>query len=425
MEEDEKKSKLGEFSQKALEQAWKKVPLKWKVYIIGGAGILLVIIVVIIVFLGSFSSYNDISNYANTTEGSFTCSMGKPIKEDLVTADYVGRNYCYGTSDDGKIINEGIILIGKVGDEVISVADGVVSQVTDYSKNPTTTKKSGYSITISHEAKVNGYTSIYDDLSSVNVNLNDQVSKGTTVGVMGSSGDTNLPHTTFKIKEYNTFIDINKLFNFEDNKLSCVESAVRFTSRCTIDYAKLGENAFICNMSDPFHFTTPLLTNDPFGWRIWPLNESITKEHSGVDLSTGCGTEVYAVQAGTVTLARFRFSWGNSVIIDHGSGYQTTYNHLSSINVSMGQTVDAGTIIGLVGSTGDSTGCHLHFEIIKDNVKTSPNMFFGILDKTDDLCLSTEQPSAERETEILNGACATENREKISYETFRALCEEN
>lgn len=86
--------------------------------------------------------------------------------------------------------------------------------------------------------------------------------------------------------------------------------------------------------------------------------------HAGMDLAAPPGTPVKSVGAGTVTHVGWVFGgYGISVVVDHGNGYQTHYAHLSGTNVSAGQKVSAGHHVGYEGSTGDSTGPHLHFEV--------------------------------------------------------------
>lgn len=85
--------------------------------------------------------------------------------------------------------------------------------------------------------------------------------------------------------------------------------------------------------------------------------------HTGLDLATASGTPIYASAAGTVTFAGTQGGYGKLVIIDHGNGYQTYYAHCSAIYVTAGQHVNQGENISAVGSTGNSTGPHVHFEI--------------------------------------------------------------
>lgn len=107
----------------------------------------------------------------------------------------------------------------------------------------------------------------------------------------------------------------------------------------------------------------------PGGGRfIWPTNGSISQYpiwyHLALDISNRSLPPVVAADTGTVAyIAQLRYGYGNHIIIDHGDGYKTLYAHLSQINVSMGQSVSQGQVIGVVGSTGRSTGPHLHFEV--------------------------------------------------------------
>ncbi|WP_213452804.1 M23 family metallopeptidase [Rhizomonospora bruguierae] len=96
------------------------------------------------------------------------------------------------------------------------------------------------------------------------------------------------------------------------------------------------------------------------------------KLHAGVDLSAPEGTPYSASHAGTVKLAGWYGGYGNAIIIDHGDGIETIYGHSSKILVRVGQTVQAGDVIGLVGNTGHSFGAHLHFELHVNGVAKDP-----------------------------------------------------
>lgn len=103
---------------------------------------------------------------------------------------------------------------------------------------------------------------------------------------------------------------------------------------------------------------------------IWPAdNHTLSGNdywsgHLGIDIAAGEGARIYAADNGVVVFAGWATGgYGNTVVIDHGNGYQTLYGHLSSVNVRCGQSTGKGSVIGYAGSTGNSTGAHLHFEI--------------------------------------------------------------
>ncbi|TLM84177.1 M23 family metallopeptidase [Pseudarthrobacter sp. NamE5] len=107
-----------------------------------------------------------------------------------------------------------------------------------------------------------------------------------------------------------------------------------------------------------------LSTASPFGYRVSPITGGSGDFHRGQDYVAQCGTSVLAAATGTVTFVGWhQYGGGNRVVVDHGNGLETTYNHLSSFSVTEGQTVSRGDVLALSGTTGASTGCHLHFEV--------------------------------------------------------------
>ncbi|MFC4303391.1 murein hydrolase activator EnvC family protein [Cohnella boryungensis] len=108
-----------------------------------------------------------------------------------------------------------------------------------------------------------------------------------------------------------------------------------------------------------------------FGYRNHPITGK-KKLHAGMDMAAPKGTPIYAAETGVVTIAQSWSGYGNCVIIDHGGGLWTLYGHMSEILVEKGETVKRGDKIGLVGSTGQSTGNHLHFEVRKNAEPVDP-----------------------------------------------------
>ncbi|MGZ4661146.1 MAG: M23 family metallopeptidase, partial [Arthrobacter sp.] len=116
-----------------------------------------------------------------------------------------------------------------------------------------------------------------------------------------------------------------------------------------------------------------LIETSPFGLRISPITGTAGEFHWGQDFAAACGTRVYAVDAGVVRAVGWHpWGGGNRVEIDHGNGLITTYNHLEGIAVKKGDSVQVGEVIAKVGTTGSSTGCHLHFETILNGAHVNP-----------------------------------------------------
>lgn len=124
-------------------------------------------------------------------------------------------------------------------------------------------------------------------------------------------------------------------------------------------------------------------TASGYGTRIDPIYKTV-KFHAGMDFSANIGTPVYATGNGTVQKAGWDGQYGNCIIIDHGFGYVTRYAHLSKIGVRRGQKVVRGETIGQVGTTGKSTGPHLHYEVhVKGQVVNPVNYYFMDLSADD------------------------------------------
>ncbi len=114
--------------------------------------------------------------------------------------------------------------------------------------------------------------------------------------------------------------------------------------------------------------------SSPFGPRTNPVTGSAGEFHTGQDYAAACGTPVHSADEGTVREVGWHpWGGGNRVEIDHGNGLVTTYNHMQSVAVRKGEMVSASDVVGLVGSTGSSTGCHLHFETIMNGTLTDPS----------------------------------------------------
>jgi murein DD-endopeptidase MepM/ murein hydrolase activator NlpD len=126
----------------------------------------------------------------------------------------------------------------------------------------------------------------------------------------------------------------------------------------------------------PIHNPGLERTSSGFGYRIHPLYK-IMQFHSGQDFAAPVGTDIYATADGVVEkVESANWGYGKNVIIDHGFGLKTLYAHMNAFNVVLGQKVKRAQIIGYVGSTGLSTGPHLHYEVIKNGTKINPVPYF-------------------------------------------------
>lgn len=111
--------------------------------------------------------------------------------------------------------------------------------------------------------------------------------------------------------------------------------------------------------------------SSPFGERIHPITKVYSK-HTGVDIKASMGVPIVTAQTGTVVFADWFGTYGKAIIIDHGGGLTTLYGHCSEISVMVGKTVKKGETIGLIGSSGYSTGPHLHFEVRENGNYVEP-----------------------------------------------------
>jgi murein DD-endopeptidase MepM/ murein hydrolase activator NlpD len=113
-----------------------------------------------------------------------------------------------------------------------------------------------------------------------------------------------------------------------------------------------------------------------FGERMDPFNGE-EAFHKGIDFASGAGSDVLSVASGIVTWAGPREGYGNLVEINHGNGYVTRYGHAARVLVAVGDEVERGQAVAVVGSTGRSTGPHVHFEVVKDGRQIDPMAFVG------------------------------------------------
>jgi murein DD-endopeptidase MepM/ murein hydrolase activator NlpD len=136
----------------------------------------------------------------------------------------------------------------------------------------------------------------------------------------------------------------------------------------SVRYASVGEG--VCSDVE--------ITQTGTGYFIRPTSGYVVTQyfqvwHAGIDLATNEGTDVYAADGGTVVFSGWNTAgYGYLVVLDHGNGWRTYYAHLSEIDVLCRQWIPRGSILGKVGTTGNSTGPHLHFEILRFGISVNP-----------------------------------------------------
>jgi murein DD-endopeptidase MepM/ murein hydrolase activator NlpD len=159
-------------------------------------------------------------------------------------------------------------------------------------------------------------------------------------------------------------------------------SAQQTTDVAIVGLSRLGEQSIASLEARGTNLETipsgfPLTGNisSTFGYRLNPFNQKLQR-HTGWDIATAMGTPIEATADGVVVTAGMSsIGYGLHVIVDHGNGLKTLFGHLSSIEVSLGQPVGIGDEIGLVGSTGNSTGPHLHYEVRLNDAPIDPGPF--------------------------------------------------
>lgn len=201
--------------------------------------------------------------------------------------------------------------------------------------------------------------------------------------ILGESGKTSDAHMTGiggpnpdNLARFDDLIDdeVRLLFARLDTKIAAVAEASKIQELNLYDLDALMTNQAVRLASTPSIWPTKGWVTSGFGPRIDPFTGQ-RKMHEGLDIATRHGNPVVAPADGIVISVGARGDYGNVVAIDHGYGIVTRYGHLSSIDVEVGQLVGRGMLIGRVGSTGRSTGPHLHYEVHVAGIPVSPSRY--------------------------------------------------
>ncbi|WP_313814367.1 peptidoglycan DD-metalloendopeptidase family protein [Glutamicibacter sp.] len=156
------------------------------------------------------------------------------------------------------------------------------------------------------------------------------------------------------------------------------KARVFFESRGTKLVGEVGQVGELPCGLQLMHPVTTRTISSPYGWRANPTGAG-NQVHIGQDYPIACGSPVYASEAGTVVVSGWAGHSGNRVTVDHGSNVQTGYSHNSKLLVKVGQQVQQGELIALAGTTGNSTGCHVHFEVIIDGRWHDPRNYLPVI----------------------------------------------
>ncbi len=182
------------------------------------------------------------------------------------------------------------------------------------------------------------------------------------------------------IYKINEFMNQRGLDNLKIEQTGGLDNKVELTeiNEISTDYSSKIKELQHKIENTPFGVPINTAITSRFGGRNNPFGKAATENHGGIDFRGAMGSPVKATASGRVEFAGPRGGYGNCIIIKHGKRLKTLFGHLSKINVNAGQNIALGDVIGLVGSTGRSTGPHLHYEIFLDNQRTDPETFLKL-----------------------------------------------
>ena len=268
----------------------------------------------------------------------------------------VQYKYISRFATDGS--HRGDDLCADEGSEIYAAADGVVLTAQEH-------YSWGNFVEIDHGTDANGlrWVTLYAHMQSFIVQPGQTVTAGQVIGYVGSTGNTTGNACHFEMLVNGTLVEPRYFTAYAGNDAAeltqekadeilaeAVRNAASDQMTADEDTALSGVDLFTLPVAPP-----PQISGyDP------------ENGHPGIDFAAEEGAEVYAVAGGIVTAADYDVEKGNYVILDHGSGLETEYQHMKSLLVSAGQSVVQGQVLGYVGSTGNSTGPHLHFEARQD-----------------------------------------------------------
>lgn len=200
-------------------------------------------------------------------------------------------------------------------------------------------------------------------------------------------------------KVYPLTLSINyQTYNYELDVKTFEFKEIHFTVSASVSSSTVGNNDAVIQYRETIYplyetfeteeywegnFINPVegaRISSTFGEMRFVNNAKTPSRHAGIDYAIKCGTDVLASNAGKVEYAGFLTMIGNTIVIDHGLGLKTFYEHMEDITITQGDMVEKGQLIGHVGTTGYSTGCHLHFQAMVKNQSINPEFLYTIND---------------------------------------------
>ena len=249
-------------------------------------------------------------------------------------------------------------LCAAEGTEIYAAADGVVLAAQEH-------YSWGNFVEIDHGTDADGlrWATLYAHMQSCAVQVGQTVTAGQVIGYVGSTGNATGNACHFEMQVNGTLVEPRYFTAYDGSDAAELtqekadEILAEAVRRAASDQVTAADGAALSGVD---LFTLPVAP-PPQVSGYDPENG-----HPGIDFAAEEGAEVYAVAGGIVTAADYDVEKGNYVILDHGGGLETEYQHMKSLLVSAGQSVVQGQVLGYVGSTGNSTGPHLHFEARQD-----------------------------------------------------------
>ncbi len=268
-------------------------------------------------------------------------------------SEYITTYFGYDSWRGG--VHDGIDIAEEGGKPIRAVADG-----TAYVGSNDNSWFGGYGNTVAvlHDG---GYITVYSCAYEILVKDGERVAAGQTIATVGTTGASTGNHLHFEMRKGTTAVNPFSIpYNGEDKNINNILTSA-------------------LNASEP---TLPESLTYPLPAEYTSISEGMGDNgyigHAGIDIPAPTGTEVYAADNGEVIYADWLGGYGNCVILKHSNGCFTVYAHLSQVKTAQGKTIAAGETLGLVGSTGQSTGQHLHFELRKGTSPVDPTTLLGL-----------------------------------------------